>query len=142
MTKNSIKSYKSDVVKLKWEGPGSWAKKAWVLLPGEQVCSSRQYARCSMGNGKLFMVLCYSRKLESAIIGKIALPSEMKHVKSQLILLGEQRHWQTNLGGFENQIGSFMTGLTMLTNPTRSPDDQSLWPQTKIPIGALNVEFC
>jgi len=95
-----------------------------------------------MGNGKLFMVLCYSRKLEAAIIGKIALPSEMKHVKSQLILLGEQGDWQTNLGGFENQIGSFMTGLTMLTNPTRSPDDQSLWSQTKIPIGALHVEFC
>ena len=73
---------------------------------------------------------------------KNRLPSEMKHVKSQLILLGEQGDWQTNLGGFENQIGSFMTGLTMLTNPTRSPDDQSLWPQTKILIGALHVEFC
>jgi len=29
-------------VKLKWEEPGSWANKAWVPLPGEQVfCSSR-----------------------------------------------------------------------------------------------------
>ena len=51
----------------------------------------------------------------------------------------EQGDWQTNLGGFENQIGSFMTGLTMLTNPTRSPDDRSHWPQTKIPISALYV---
>jgi len=54
-----------------------------VPLPGEQVfCLSRQYARCSVANGKLFMVLCYSIKLEAAITGKIALPSEMKHVKS------------------------------------------------------------
>ena len=60
-----------------------------VPLPGEQVfCLSRQYARCSVANGKLFMVLCYG--LEAAIMGKIALPSEMKHVKSQLILLASR----------------------------------------------------
>ncbi len=45
------------------------------------------------------MVLCYSTKLEAAIIGKIALPSEMKHVKSQLILLASRaigrRIWVT-----------------------------------------------
>ena len=77
-------------------------------------------------NGKLFMVLCYSRKEEAIIIGKIALPAEMKHVKSQLILLDEQGHWQAYLGDFENQISSFMIGLTMLTNPIRSLDGQFL----------------
>jgi hypothetical protein len=65
------------------------------------------------------MVLCYSRREEAIIIGNIALPTEMKHVKSQLILLGEQGHWQAYLGDFENQISSFMIGLTMLTNPIR-----------------------
>jgi len=50
------------------------------------------------------VALYYSTRDEAIIIGKIALPAEMKHVKSQLILLGEQGHWQAYLGDFENQI--------------------------------------